>query len=104
MILDTSCFTCLARRRRYRRVTHTLLAVAVTAVAVHARAGGSQVQIEVEDSDEAVGEGVVEAGTVGTVEVAAALFDPNDSTANGCDPAGCTASLTRVRIFARRAP
>lgn len=51
--------------------------------------------IEVED-DETVDEGVVEAGTVGTVIAAAALFDPDDSAANGCDPAGCTASFTRV--------
>ncbi|CAM9345152.1 unnamed protein product [Pylaiella littoralis] len=53
-----------------------------------------EVHIEVED-DETVDKGVVEAGTVGTVIAAAALFDPDDSAANGCDPAGCTASFTR---------
>lgn len=52
-----------------------------------------EVEILVDDDD------VVEAGTVGTVVTAAALYDPNLSIANGCDPSGCTASLTRDGDF-----
>eukprot|EP00903_Cladosiphon_okamuranus_P018636 g17153.t1 len=36
-----------------------------------------------------------EVGTIGTVTVAADLFDPKLYAANGCDPDGCTAALTR---------
>lgn len=33
----------------------------------------------------------------GTVTATAELYDPRTSAENGCDPAGCTADLTRVR-------
>lgn len=39
---------------------------------------------------------LVEAGTLGTVDATATFFDTNLASANGCDPAGCTADLTRV--------
>lgn len=38
----------------------------------------------------------VEAGTLTTVTAEAPLYDTNLSETNGCDPAGCAASLTRV--------
>lgn len=49
--------------------------------------------------DDGSGDGseVVEAGTLGTVTPTAVLYDPRLGNANGCDPAGCTAALTRVR-------
>lgn len=54
-----------------------------------------QVEILVGDgTDEVV---VVEAGTLGAVTPMAALYDPRLGNANGCDPAGCSAALTRVR-------
>lgn len=38
-----------------------------------------------------------EVGTQGaTITATAALFDPSLSADDGCDPAGCTAALTRV--------
>lgn len=40
---------------------------------------------------------VVEAGTLGAVQASAILYDPRLGNANGCDPDGCTAALTRVR-------
>ena len=40
---------------------------------------------------------VVEASTLATVTATADLYDPNPASANGCDPDGCTAALTRVR-------
>lgn len=41
-----------------------------------------------------------EVGTQGTTITATAeLFDPRLSNQNGCDPAGCTAALTRVRKY-----
>lgn len=49
--------------------------------------------------DDGLGSNVVEAGTLGTITTAAAVYDPNLSTAGGCDPAGCTASLTRDGDF-----
>lgn len=52
-----------------------------------------QVKILVDDG---LGSDVVEADIVGTVTTTATLYDPNLSTASGCDPAGCTASLTGV--------
>eukprot|EP00903_Cladosiphon_okamuranus_P010016 g9498.t1 len=39
-----------------------------------------------------------EAGTLGTVVATDTLYDADLSDANGCDPAGCTASLTRVYV------
>lgn len=39
----------------------------------------------------------VEAGTLDTVVATDTLYDTNLSDANGCDPAGCTAFLTRVK-------
>lgn len=42
---------------------------------------------------------VVEAGVLGSVTTAASLYDTRLSAANGCDPAGCTAALTRVSRF-----
>lgn len=48
------------------------------------------------DDDVDQGLGTAEAGTLGNVVATAALFDTNLSDANGCDPAGCTASLSRV--------
>eukprot|EP00752_Nemacystus_decipiens_P013409 g11873.t1 len=45
--------------------------------------------------DDTAGLETVEAGTLGTVVATSTLYDPNLSDANGCDPAGCTASLTR---------
>lgn len=53
-----------------------------------------QVEILVDDG---IDSGAVEAGTLGTVTASAALYDPNVVSANGCDPSGCTAALTRVR-------
>lgn len=50
-----------------------------------------QVEILVNDGG---GTEAVEAGTLGTVTTAAALYDTN-----GCASSGCTASLTRVRRF-----
>lgn len=47
--------------------------------------------------------GTVEAGTLGTVVAAATRFDTKLSDANGCDPAGCTASLSRVSREQRQA-
>lgn len=47
--------------------------------------------------------GTVEAGTLGTVVATHTLYDTKLSDANGCDPAGCTASLTRVRFRERHA-
>lgn len=47
--------------------------------------------------DDATEVGTVEAGTLGTVVATDTLYDTNLSDANGCDPAGCAASLTRVR-------
>lgn len=38
----------------------------------------------------------VEAGTLTTVAVNAPLYDSRLGAANGCDPSGCTAALTRV--------
>lgn len=38
-----------------------------------------------------------EIGEVGTVTATAALYDPALLADGGCDPAGCTADLTRVR-------
>ena len=46
------------------------------------------------DDDDAV---YVEAGTLGAVTATAALYDRRLGSANGCDPEGCTAALTRVR-------
>ena len=40
-----------------------------------------------------------EIGTIGSVTATADLFDPNLADAGGCDPAGCTAALTRVRLL-----
>lgn len=37
-----------------------------------------------------------EAGDVGTVTATSDLYDTNLSGAGGCDPAGCSADLTRV--------
>lgn len=54
-----------------------------------------------DDDDDAAAVGTVEAGTLGTVVASDTLFDANLSDANGCDPAGCTASLTRVSRFTR---
>ena len=34
----------------------------------------------------------------GTVTATAALYDPNGLADGGCDPAGCTADLTRVSV------
>lgn len=39
---------------------------------------------------------VVEAGSVTDVTVAASLYDLRVAADGGCDPAGCTAALTRV--------
>lgn len=33
-----------------------------------------------------------------TVTVEAPLYDVKDSTANGCDPAGCQGTMTRVSV------
>ncbi|CAM9109787.1 unnamed protein product, partial [Hapterophycus canaliculatus] len=41
----------------------------------------------------------VEAGTVGAVTATAAIYDTRLAAANGCDPAGCSAALTRVSRF-----
>lgn len=41
---------------------------------------------------------VVEIGTVSTASVTATLYDPSLLEENGCDPSGCTATLTRVRF------
>eukprot|EP00752_Nemacystus_decipiens_P014961 g13320.t1 len=45
--------------------------------------------------DEGTDAVVVEAGTLGTVTPTAILYDPRLGNANGCDPAGCTAGMTR---------
>ena len=39
-----------------------------------------------------------EAGEVGTVTATSDLYDTNLSGAGGCDPAGCSADLTRVSM------
>ncbi len=44
----------------------------------------------------------IEAGTLGTVTATAALYDPSLGSANGCDPDGCTAALTRVSLWRMR--
>lgn len=54
-----------------------------------------QVEILVDDD---VTPTAVEAGMVGTVTTSAALYDTRLSAGNGCDPAGCTADLTRVSL------
>lgn len=48
--------------------------------------------------DDGAGADGVEAGTVGTVNATADIFDTNLSSSNGCDPDGCTAALTRVSV------
>lgn len=53
-----------------------------------------QVEILVDDGSDST---VVEAGTLGDVTTSAALYDARLAADNGCDPAGCTANLTRVR-------
>lgn len=40
----------------------------------------------------------VEAGTLTTVTAEASLYDSRPSASGGCDPAGCVAGLTRVRV------
>lgn len=40
----------------------------------------------------------VDASQQTTVTVDAPLFDTKDSAANGCDPAGCQGSMTRVSV------
>lgn len=64
----------------------------------------AQVEIRVDDGldggrtdDDGTDTIVVEAGTLGAVTPMAVLYDPRLGNANGCDPAGCTAALTRVR-------
>lgn len=52
--------------------------------------------------DDTAETGTVEAGTLGTVVATDTLYDTSLSDANGCDPAGCTASLTRVRCRERQ--
>lgn len=49
----------------------------------------TQVEILVEDNS------VVEVGSIGTVEVTTTYYDERVED-NGCDPAGCEPSLTRV--------
>ncbi|CAM9160508.1 unnamed protein product [Ectocarpus sp. 4 AP-2014] len=49
----------------------------------------------VTDTDDVVGTTEVEAGSLGTVTATSAIFDPSLGDSNGCDPAGCTAELTR---------
>ena len=51
-------------------------------------------EIFVDDGTDPV---TVEAGTLGTVATAAALYDTRLVADGGCDPAGCTSALTRVR-------
>ncbi len=41
---------------------------------------------------------VEEVGAIGTVAVTADLFDSRSADDNGCDPSGCKADLTRVRV------
>ncbi|CAM9918634.1 unnamed protein product, partial [Ectocarpus sp. 8 AP-2014] len=58
-----------------------------------------EVEILVDDgvtgTDDVVDTTEVEAGSLGTVTATSALFDPSLGDSNGCDPAGCTADLTR---------
>lgn len=57
---------------------------------------GPQVEILADDGDDS---GVaVEAGEVGTVTATSDVYDTRLAAANGCDPEGCTAALTRVRL------
>ncbi|CAM9160433.1 unnamed protein product [Ectocarpus sp. 4 AP-2014] len=49
----------------------------------------------VTDTDDVVDTTDVEAGSLGTVTATSALFDPSLGDSNGCEPAGCTAELTR---------
>lgn len=56
-----------------------------------------QVKILVENGIESV---AVEASTLGPVTTTVTLYDRRLSVTNGCEPTGCTASLTRVG-FAR---
>lgn len=41
----------------------------------------------------------VEAGELGTVTATSDVYDTRLAAAKGCDPEGCTADLTRVRLW-----
>lgn len=58
-------------------------------------------EILVDDGgDDDSGVTVVEAGELGIVTAASEVFDTRLAAANGCDPQGCTAALTRVSFMA----
>lgn len=56
---------------------------------------GPQVEILADDGEDS-GATVVEAGKLGIVTTTSAVYDTRLAAANGCDPEGCTADLTRV--------